>query len=186
MSYTNNNIYTIKVSMNPDTDMGKTPYFWVLLKMGKNDWYNDGCGWSESPEKAFKDANEYYKSKINEDKINKKNNETNFNYKTLEEFFKDFKENNIAVHCDEQWKVNIFIETCINNKIKNIDSFCMSYFITYEKDTCFSYDMRNNMNLYDLFYCNNDYYKKNNYKIIEFDDLYKLMNNNKKGESKNE
>lgn len=49
--------YEIKVNMYPhEWDNKSAPYFWMISKEG----CNEGFGWSETPEKAWKDALEYY------------------------------------------------------------------------------------------------------------------------------
>lgn len=52
--------HKIEVIPEPDHEMGNTPYFWCVLTWGEKDWYNNGCGWSETPEKAFKEAKLHY------------------------------------------------------------------------------------------------------------------------------
>ena len=53
--------YKIEVIMNPHPwDNKKEPYFWCILAWGNTTWYNRGCGWSVTPEQAWKDANKYY------------------------------------------------------------------------------------------------------------------------------
>lgn len=52
--------HKIQVYPEPDLEMKKTPYFWVVLSWSGNDWYNNGCGWSSSPEQAFLDGMKHY------------------------------------------------------------------------------------------------------------------------------
>jgi len=53
--------YEIVVNMSPhEWDSKSKPYFWMISKNN----CNYGHGWSETPEKAWKDALEYYKKVI--------------------------------------------------------------------------------------------------------------------------
>jgi len=36
------------------------PYFWAILNYDRN-WYNAACGWSKTPEQAYKDGMECFK-----------------------------------------------------------------------------------------------------------------------------
>ena len=60
-------MYKITVSTDEDkTYYPDKPYFWCILGYYEHDknngsWCNEGCGWSESPDQAFKDAMEYHK-----------------------------------------------------------------------------------------------------------------------------
>ena len=57
--------YKIEVIMNPHPwDNAEDPYFWCILGWGNKSWCNNGCGWSVSPEQAWKDANVYYNKMI--------------------------------------------------------------------------------------------------------------------------
>ena len=54
----------IQVSFTPHPwDNQKEPYFWIILK-GNDTKHNAGCGWAESPQKAWEKANEYYKKYV--------------------------------------------------------------------------------------------------------------------------
>lgn len=57
--------YVIEVTMEPHYHDNKNkPYFWCLLKIHEDGIRtNDGSRWSETPELAFKEANEFYKLK---------------------------------------------------------------------------------------------------------------------------
>ena len=51
--------YYIEVIMTPHPwDSPNAPYFWVIIKDGCN---TGGCGWSDTPENAWRDALEYFK-----------------------------------------------------------------------------------------------------------------------------
>jgi len=53
--------YKIEVIMNPHTwDNPTESYFWCILGWCNDTWCNSGCGWSISPEQAWKDANKYF------------------------------------------------------------------------------------------------------------------------------
>lgn len=53
--------YKIEVTMNPhEWDNKEDPYFWCILGWHSDAWCNEGCGWSITPEQAWKDANEYF------------------------------------------------------------------------------------------------------------------------------
>ena len=59
--------YKIGVYMTPSYHDNKyKPHFWILFKWCGDDWCNDGCGWAETPEKAWEEAYDFYtKFKIN-------------------------------------------------------------------------------------------------------------------------
>lgn len=55
--------YEIRVTMTPhEHDSLNTPYFWCVMRDNGQGWCNGGFGWATSPEKAWKQANEYYES----------------------------------------------------------------------------------------------------------------------------
>lgn len=54
-------MHKIEVIMEPDMDMPENArYFWCIMSWGVNTWYNSECGWSATPEQAFKDAQKAY------------------------------------------------------------------------------------------------------------------------------
>jgi hypothetical protein len=66
------NEYKIEITMEPHTwDNRLEPYFWCIFGYYEysdsagytNGWCNEGCGWSKTPEKAWKDALKYYSNK---------------------------------------------------------------------------------------------------------------------------
>ena len=54
----------IEVSIDPDPEMAPTPYFWCILIFKRTNWCNEGFGWSETPEQAWKDALSYYERNV--------------------------------------------------------------------------------------------------------------------------
>lgn len=53
--------YKIEVIMTPHPwDNHKKPYFWMIGSYCGNSWCNNGAGWAETPEEAWKQAYEYY------------------------------------------------------------------------------------------------------------------------------
>ena len=55
--------YKIEVDMCPhEWDNKNKPYFWMIT----NGVCNNGFGWSETPEQAWKDALNYYNNNIKE------------------------------------------------------------------------------------------------------------------------
>ena len=56
-----NEEYSIQVSMTPHPwDCAHAPYFWVIFCNG----CNSGCGWSQTPADAWKDASKYFSRHI--------------------------------------------------------------------------------------------------------------------------
>lgn len=56
------NDYKIEIGITPHYHDNKhKPYYWIILGF-YNDWCNEGFGWAETPEKAWKEAEEYFKS----------------------------------------------------------------------------------------------------------------------------
>ena len=56
--------YKIEIGLRPHYhDNEKEPYFWCLLtwNVTHKEWYNNGFGWAESPEKAWEQAYIFYK-----------------------------------------------------------------------------------------------------------------------------
>ena len=59
--------YSIDVSMTPvEYDNPKKPYFWFIKVHVNRACCNGGHGWAATPEKAWKDALEYYKKAYKE------------------------------------------------------------------------------------------------------------------------
>lgn len=57
----NSTEYSIQVSMTPHPwDCAHAPYFWVIFC----NRCNSGCGWSKTPEDAWKDATAYFNRHI--------------------------------------------------------------------------------------------------------------------------
>lgn len=95
-----------------------------------------------------------------------------------------FKKEKIAVHCDTAEKANDFLKQCYNKSMgwsyrgSLLDYNCWD---GYKENTCYSYG---------ICYGSLEYYKRNNYKIIEWEEDDKLnneciQNNNNEIKSKN-
>lgn len=54
--------YKIEVMLTPDGS--HMPYFWCILRYENEKWYNNGHGWTRTPEDAWKEAYEYYNDNI--------------------------------------------------------------------------------------------------------------------------
>lgn len=78
----------------------------------------------------------------------------------------EFKESNIAVHCNTKEKTNDFLRKCHNREMKwrgGRSLLELNNWDTYEKNIYYEYDY-NGVRCADL-----DYYKGRNYKIIEWE-----------------
>jgi hypothetical protein len=56
--------YRIEVGVTPSPENNKhQPYYWVLWSStGNSEWCNDFFGWAVSPEKAWEEAYDIYKT----------------------------------------------------------------------------------------------------------------------------
>lgn len=85
-----------------------------------------------------------------------------------------FKEEKIAVHCKTEREANDFCEKADKQNIKW--GFLRKVFEknnlwnNFKENTCYNYNRDLGFNYDGLSYCDIDYYKKRNYKIIEWSD----------------
>lgn len=55
--------YKIEVSVSAKSENNlQKPYYWILWSNTGNDWCNDCCGWAATPEIAWNDALDFYRS----------------------------------------------------------------------------------------------------------------------------
>jgi hypothetical protein len=55
--------YKIEIGITPNyKDNKHKPYYWVLFVFNDGEWCNECFGWSESPEKAWTEAFNFYVS----------------------------------------------------------------------------------------------------------------------------
>lgn len=64
-----NSNYKIEIGLTPNYEDNRyKPYHWVIFSLNDSDWCNVNFGWSESQEKAWQEAYDFYLNFINTDK----------------------------------------------------------------------------------------------------------------------